>query len=94
MESTDSNSSEVRVSTLQTEILEYVSSLPYWGEYIANQILLGNEVSNETINTSYQFLLEDLGLIEKTEHPEIEFKYLAIKHKRSKRNFIFTRVGK
>ena len=78
MESTDSNSSEVRVSTLQTEILEYVSSLPYWGEYIANQILLGNEVSNETINTSYQFLLEDLGLIEKTEHPEIEFKYSAI----------------
>ena len=92
MESTDSNSSEVRVSTLQTEILEYVSSLPYWGEYIANQILLGNEVSNETINTSYQFLLEDLGLIEKTEHPEIEFKYLAINNTGYKSDLILYKI--
>ncbi len=92
MESIENNSGEVQVSTMQTEILEYVTSLPYWGKYIANQILLGNEVSNETIDTSYHFLLEDLGLIEKTEHPEIEFKYSAINNNEYKSDIILYKI--
>lgn len=92
MESIENNSGEVQVSTLQTEILEYVTSLPYWGKYIANQILLGNEVSNETIDTSYHFLLEDLGLIEKTEHPEIEFKYSAINNNEYKSDIFLYKI--
>ncbi len=92
MESTENNSGEFQVSTLQTEIIEYVSTLPYWGKYIANQILLGNEVSNETINTSYQFLLEDLELIEKTEHPEIEFRYSAINNTGYKRDLTLHKI--
>ena len=59
------------VLTLDSEIRNYVSTLPYWGKYLANQILSGHKVTDDDISYAYLCLLEDLQLKEESNKPEI-----------------------
>ena len=41
-----------KIETLESEIRDYANTLPYWGKYLANQILFGHEVTDENITSA------------------------------------------
>ncbi len=61
--------------TLETEVKQFASKLPYWAKFLAEKILSGNTISDKDIDTSYSYLLEHLKLKVETEKPEIEIDY-------------------
>jgi|14_taG_2_1085336.scaffolds.fasta_scaffold00002_87 energy-coupling factor transporter ATP-binding protein EcfA2 len=71
------NEKEVEVVTLESEVKLFADGLPYWAKYLAEKILSGNAISDNDIETSYSYLLEELKLKEDTEKPEIEINYNA-----------------
>ena len=50
--------------TIIQEITEWVNTLSFWEKYIASQILNGNNIAEEIIQTTYQYFKEDSELIE------------------------------
>lgn len=53
---------EQQVETLETEVKKFADGLPYWAKYLAEMILSGNVISDDDIDTSYSYLLEELKL--------------------------------
>lgn len=68
---------EQQVETLETEVKKFANRLPYWAKFLAEKILSGNTISDNDIDTSYSYLLEELKLKEETEKPEIAINYNA-----------------
>jgi energy-coupling factor transporter ATP-binding protein EcfA2 len=66
-----------QVVTLETEVKIFADGLPYWAKHLADKILSGNAISDNDIDNSFSFLLEELKLKEKTEKPEITINYNA-----------------
>ncbi|MBE8715762.1 AAA family ATPase [Cellvibrio polysaccharolyticus] len=63
------------VKTLEAEVKVFANSQPYWAKYLCSEMLAGNEISDTIIDTAYSCLLEELGLKEETEKPEISISY-------------------
>lgn len=61
--------------TLVSEIKKFANDLPFWAKYLADKILSGVPISDNEIETSHRYLLEELQLIEKCEKPVIEINY-------------------
>ena len=57
--------------SLENEVKKFANEFPYWIKYLANKILSGNEISQNDIDETYLYLLEDLGITEKTTRTEI-----------------------
>lgn len=68
---------EQHVETLETEVKKFANGLPYWAKFLAERILSGNAISNNDIDISYSYLLEQLKLKEETEKTEISIDYDA-----------------
>ena len=80
--------------TLETEVKQFASFLPYWAKFLAEKILSGNAVSNNDIDTSYSYLLEHLKLKRKTEKPEIEIDYNIENSGNYKSDLLLTKLEK
>lgn len=63
------------IKTLESEVKSFVNAQPYWAKYICSEILSGNEITEEKIETTYSFLLEELNLKEATVKPNIYITY-------------------
>jgi hypothetical protein len=63
------------IKTLESEVKAFVNAQPYWAKYICCEILSGNEITDEEIETTFSFLLEELNLKEETIKPEISIAY-------------------
>ena len=63
------------VKTLETEVKAFVNAQPYWAKYLCSAILAGNEITNPVIDNAYSYLLENLGLKQETEKPELSISY-------------------
>lgn len=63
------------LKTLETEVKEFASAQPYWAKYLCSEILAGNEITDTIIETSYFYLLENLGLREETEKLELSISH-------------------
>ena len=44
---------EQQVETLETEVKKFADGLPHWAKYLAENILSGNTISDDDIDTSY-----------------------------------------
>lgn len=53
-------------TTLRLEISTWLKTLPYWSQYAGEKLLTGMPANNLLINFTYQFFLEDEGLLPKT----------------------------
>lgn len=51
---------------LEVEVKSFVSGLPYWAKFLSDKILSGSQISDQIIEKTYQYLLEDLKLKPKT----------------------------
>ncbi|MDR0307402.1 MAG: AAA family ATPase [Chitinispirillales bacterium] len=71
MNTTNSNSDYSQVESLETAIKEFAEKLPYWAKYLAKKILSENTISDNDIDNSYSYLLENLKLKEETQKPDI-----------------------
>jgi hypothetical protein len=60
-----------QMETLESEIKKFAETLPYWAKFLANKILSGGNVSDNDIDTSYSYLLEELKLKAETNKPDI-----------------------
>ncbi len=71
------NNTEVieEIKNLETEVKRFASSQPYWAKYLCSEILAGNEITDTIIDTSYSYLLEELGIKEETDKPELSTSY-------------------
>ena len=68
--------SEIELTkTLETEIKEFVNGLPYWAKFLSSEILIGNTISDDEIDTAFSFLLQNLKLTEETKNPKISLIY-------------------
>ena len=83
---------EQQVETLETEVKKFADGLPYWAKYLAEKILSGNAISENDIDTSYSFLLEELKLKEETEKPEIEINYNSANAGNYKPDLLLTKL--
>jgi len=83
---------EKKVDTLESEVRKFAKDLPYWAKYIAERILSGNQVTEEVINTSYSYLLEDLKLAEETNKPEIAISYNTEKSGKYKMDLLLSKL--
>jgi energy-coupling factor transporter ATP-binding protein EcfA2 len=81
-----------RVETLETEIREFADELPLWAKYLAGKVLSGNTGSETDIKTSYSYLLEELGLIEKTEKQSIVIDYNLANKEEYKADLFFSKL--
>lgn len=66
---------EQQVETLETELKKFADELPYWAKFICSEILLGNELTEDKYESAFSYLLEELGLKEKGERPELSISY-------------------
>lgn len=80
------------VETLESEVKKFANTLPYWAKYLAEKVLSGNAISDNDIDTSYSFLLEELKLKEKTENPKIEINYHSANAGNYKPNLLLTKL--
>lgn len=80
------------IETLETEVKKFADGLPYWGRYLAEKILSGKTISDSDIETSYSYLLEQLGLKPENEKPEIEINYNAENFANHKLDLLLTRL--
>lgn len=60
---------------LNSQILQFAGSLPYYTKYLSAKILAGEYVTDEDINSAYTYFLQDAGLTVKTARPEIAVSY-------------------
>lgn len=58
--------------TLESEISQFVKSLPIWAYYLANKILNGTSINNIDIEVSYNFLLDELNIPHNFKKPNLE----------------------
>ncbi len=65
------------METLEREVNKFANEQPYWAKFLAEKILSDKIISDSNINTSYSFLLEELGLKEKTKKHVITIGYKA-----------------
>jgi len=83
-----------QVKTLESEVRQFANNLPYWGKYLAEKILSGNAVSDDDIETSYSYLLEELELKEETEKPEIAINHYTVNTGDYKPDLLLTKLEK
>lgn len=83
---------EQQVETLETEVKKFANGLPHWAKFLAEKILSGNAVSDNDIDTSYSYLLEQLKLTEETEKPEISIDYNAANAGNYKADLLLTKL--
>lgn len=62
-----------QAETLVSEIKHFANELPYWGRFLAAKIFENQDIDDTVIDTSYELLLEDLGIKESQEHDAITF---------------------
>ena len=63
------------IEAIETEVKKFAMGQPYWAKYLCSEILSGNVISDENIETVFSYLLEDLKIIEETEKIEISLTY-------------------
>lgn len=87
-----SNDGTLHEETLEMAVKKFADKLPYWSKYLAEKILSGNTISDNDIETSYSYLLEELNLIPTTDKPEISISYNSANSKNYKIDLIFTKL--
>lgn len=83
---------EQQVETLETEVKKFANGLPYWAKFLAEKILSGNVVSDNDIDTSYSYLVEQLKLQEETEKPDIFIDYNTANAGNYKSDLLLTKL--
>lgn len=68
---------EETVASLEIEVKRFADALPYWAKYLGAQILEGHEINDDVIETAYNYLLEELELIDKSAKAPIVINYTA-----------------
>jgi len=64
------------MSSLLSEIIQWAKSLKYWEQAVLDKVLAGETFTEETYQEFYGYLLEDAGLIKKSDEPRPEFRFL------------------
>jgi hypothetical protein len=60
-----------QVVTLETEVKNFIDTLPFWAKYLSMKLLNG-AFTQEDIDLAYSYLLEENGLKESTTRPVVE----------------------
>lgn len=81
------------METLEAEVNKFAEGLPYWAKFLAKKILSGNAISEDDIDTSYSYLLEQLKLKDETECLEISIDYNAENTGNYKPDLLFTNLA-
>ena len=81
-----------QMETLETEVKKFADGLSYWAKFLAEKILSGNTITDNDIDTSYSYLLEELKLKEETEKTEIEINYNSANAGNYKPDLLLTKL--
>lgn len=83
---------EQQGETLEMEVKKFADGLPYWAKFLAEKIMTGNAISDNDIDTSHTYLLEQLKLKDETEQPEISIDYNAENSGNYKTDLLLTKL--
>lgn len=92
MSTTETGILDERQETLETEVKKFAEGLLYWAKYIAGNILSGNVISDNHIDISYSYLLEELKLKEATKKIDISINYKTSNAGIYKSDLLFTKL--
>ena len=81
------------IQTLDSEVKDFANTLPYWSKFLANKIFAGAQISDEDIDTSYSYLLEELNLLAPTSKPEINIIQISNAQTNFKSDLIFSQLS-
>jgi len=56
----------MNVTALKSDIITWLKTLPYWSQYVGEKLLTGASLTNDLVDNTYQFFLEDETLVPKT----------------------------
>ena len=79
--------------TLETDIKEFIVVQPYWGKYLCSELLKGNLITEQIIETTYRYLLEDLKLLKSTTKPQLAIGNLPNSPSEHKDNLILSSLS-
>ncbi len=83
---------EQQGETLEMEVKKFADGLPNWAKFLAEKILTGNAISDNDIDTSHTYLLEQLKLKDETEQTEISIDYNAENSGNYKTDLLLTKL--
>lgn len=75
MSKTDTKAESQTVRALEDDIKTFIRSLPYWAKYLSEKLLSSTSITDNGIETAYSYLMENAGLKDKTEKPEININF-------------------
>lgn len=61
---------------VMSEIIRWAKSLKYWEQATLDKIFAGDPFTDETYQELYGYLLEDAGLMKKSDEPRLELWHL------------------
>ncbi len=64
-----------KVKTLEKDVKEFANAQPYWAKYLCSEILSGNKITDEIIDSTFSYLLEKLDLKGETDKPELSISH-------------------
>jgi hypothetical protein len=71
MNKSDTKAESQIVLALEDDIKAFIISLPYWAKFLSDKLLSSTNITDNDIETAYLYLIENAGLKDKTEKPEI-----------------------
>jgi len=71
MSKSDTKAESQIVLALEDDIKAFIISLPYWAKFLSDKLLSSTNITDNDIETAYLYLIENAGLKDKTEKPEI-----------------------
>ncbi len=81
------------VKTLETDIKEFIATQPYWSQYLCCELLKGVLISEDVIEAAFQYLLEDLKLLELTQKPQLSIGNLPNSTTEHKDNLVLSSLS-
>jgi ABC-type Mn2+/Zn2+ transport system ATPase subunit/predicted XRE-type DNA-binding protein len=79
--------------TLETDIKEFIAAQPYWSQYLCCELLKGTLISEPVVEAAFQYLLEDLKLLESTQKPQLSTGNLTNSPTEHKDNLILSSLS-
>ena len=88
------NSATPEEKPLEDEIKSFIQNQKYWGRLLCEKIISGNEITNADFNKVYSYLLEELHLKDKSEHPDLPTFTFNDNNQSYKKDLLLTKVTK
>jgi AAA domain-containing protein len=82
------------IKTLESEVIEFGETLPYFAKYIADKILINSAITDDELDAAYSYFLEEVGLRPSTAKPNITIDFNSTRDPLYKDDLLLKQIQK